>query len=255
VFRGILTEAQQTVLELLSRVGEVRTFYLAGGTALTLHLGHRRSRDFGFFHGKDFLPQDLLSSLREARPVRVLQEATGTLMVMLREVPTSFFRYDYPLLRPLHESPWSLSVADPEDIAAMKPAALAGRGSRKDFVDLYVYTRNVAPLEQIFSCFREKYRGVSVDPYHLVRSLTFFEDAEGETMPEMLVPVAGETSPPSSAPRRPACSEPFPRNRSGELTPEGPTRKSRARPRMGAVSPARRRLARSPRWRPRGRKT
>jgi len=188
VFRDILTEAQQIVLELLSRVGEVRTFYLAGGTALALHLGHRRSGDFDFFRGKDFLPQDLLSSLRETGMVRVLQEATGTLTVMLREVPTSFFRYDYPLLRPLHESPWSLSLADPEDIAAMKLAALAGRGSRKDFVDLYVYTREVAPLEQTFSRFREKYRGVAVDPYQLVRSLTFFEDAEAEPMPDMLVP-------------------------------------------------------------------
>ena len=120
MFRDILAEAQQIVLELLSRVGEVRTFYLAGGTALALHLGHRRSGDFDFFRGKDFLPQDLLSSLRETGMVRVLQEATGTLTVMLREVPTSFFRYDYPLLRPLHESPWSLSLADPEDIAAMK---------------------------------------------------------------------------------------------------------------------------------------
>ncbi len=190
MFRDILAEAQQIVLELLSRVGEVRTFYLAGGTALALHLGHRRSGDFDFFRGKDFLPQDLLSSLRETGMVRVLQEATGTLTVMLREVPTSFFRYDYPLLRPLHESPWSLSLADPEDIAAMKLAALAGRGSRKDFVDLYVYTREVAPLEQTFSRFREKYRGVSVDAYHLVRSLTFFEDAEAEPMPEMLVPLA-----------------------------------------------------------------
>jgi hypothetical protein len=189
VFRDILTEAQQTVLELLNHVGELSTFYLAGGTALALHLGHRRSRDFDFFRGKDFLPQDLLSSLREAGTLRVLQEATGTLTVMLHEVPVSF-RYDYPLLRPLHQSPWGVSLADPEDIAAMKLAALAGRGSRKDFVDLYIYTREVAPLEQTFARFREKYRGVSFDSYHLVRSLTFFEDAEAETMPEVLVPVA-----------------------------------------------------------------
>lgn len=190
MFRGVLTEAQQTLLELLSRVSEARTFYLAGDTALALHLGHRRSRDFDFFRGKDFLPQDLLSLLRETGDIRVLQEATGSLTVMLREVPTSFFRYDYPLLRPLHESPWGLNLADPEDIAAMKLAALAGRGSRKDFVDLYFYTREVAPLERTFARFREKYRGVSVDPYHLVRSLTFFEDAEVETMPDMLVPLA-----------------------------------------------------------------
>jgi hypothetical protein len=150
VFPAILTEAQQTALELLSRLGEARTFYLAGGTALALHLGHRRSRDFDFFRAKEFMPQDLLSSLREAGPVRVLQEAAGTLTVVLREVPTSFFRYDYPLLRPTHESPWGMNLADPEDIAATKLAALAGRGSRKDFVDLYVYTRKIAPLEQTY---------------------------------------------------------------------------------------------------------
>jgi len=168
----------------------VRTFYLAGDTALALHLGHRRSRAFDFFRSKDFLPQGLLSALRETGTARVLQEATGTLTVMLCEVPISFFRYDYPLLRPLDESPWGLSLADAEDIAAMKLAALAGRGSRKDFVDLYFYTREVAPLEQTFSRFREKYRGISVDPYHLVRSLTFFEDAEAEMMPDLLVPLA-----------------------------------------------------------------
>lgn len=52
-------------------------------------------------------------------------------------------------------------MADPRDIAAMKLAALAGRGSRKDFVDLYVYSRQVAPLEEAFAAFREKYRGLS----------------------------------------------------------------------------------------------
>mgnify|MGYP001588226550 CR=1 FL=1 len=150
MFREILTESQQTLLELLSRIPEVRTFYLAGGTALALYLGHRRSRDFDFFRPKEFAPQDLLSVLRE----------TGEL--------------------------------DPEDIAAMKLAALAGRGSRKDFVDLYFHARQVVPLERVFELFREKYRGVSVDPYHLLRSLTFFDDADAEAMPELLTEVTWE---------------------------------------------------------------
>lgn len=192
MFREILAESQQALLELLSRIPEVRTFYLAGGTALALALGHRRSRDFDFFRPKDFLPQDLLTVLRETGDLSVLQEAAGTLTVTSRGVPISFFRYNYPLLRPLRESPWGLLLADPDDIAAMKLAALAGRGARKDFVDLYFYTREVAPLEQAFARFREKYRGVSVDPYHLLRSLTFFEDAEAEAMPDLLVPVTWE---------------------------------------------------------------
>lgn len=189
MFRDILTESQQTVLELLSRIAEIRTFYLAGGTALALHLGHRRSRDFDFFRGSVFVPQELLGTLRAAGDVQVLQAAAGTLTVSLATVPTSFFHYDYPLLHPLRSTPWSLPIADPEDIAAMKLSAVAGRGSRKDFVDLYVYAREVAPLERVFEQFRAKYRGIRVDPYHLLRSLTFFEDAEAEAMPEVVRPV------------------------------------------------------------------
>ncbi len=189
MFREVLTESQQALLELLSRIPEVRTFYLAGGTALALQLGHRRSRDFDFFRPKEFAPQDLLSALRETAELDVLFEAAGTLTVSLRDVPASFFRYDYPLLRLPHESPWSLLVADSEDIAAMKLAALAGRGSRKDFVDLYFYANQIAPLEQTFERFQEKYRGVSMDPYHLLRSLTFFDDAEAEAMPDLMAGV------------------------------------------------------------------
>lgn len=122
----------------------------------------------------------------------MLQAAAGTLTVVCRGVPVSFFHYDYPLLRPLHASPWSVSMADPHDIAAMKIAAVAGRGSRKDFVDLHAYARSVAPLDEAFARFREKYRGVAVDAYHLLRSLTFFEDAEREPMPEMLTAVSWE---------------------------------------------------------------
>jgi len=127
VFREILADSQQGLLEQLSRLGEVRTFYLAGGTALALYLGHRRSRDFNFFRDTEFLPQDLLARLREAGEPIVLQAAAGTLSVMLGAVPTSFFHYGYPLLRPLTESPWGLPLAAPEDIAAMNEGLGAGR--------------------------------------------------------------------------------------------------------------------------------
>ena len=71
----------------------------------------------------------------------------------------------------------------------MKLAAVAGRGSRKDFVDLYVYAHEIARLHQVLARFRNKYRGVTVDPYHVLRSLTFFEDAEAEAMPDLLIGV------------------------------------------------------------------
>ena len=82
-----------------------------------------------------------------------------------------------------------MPIADPDDIAAMKLAAVAGRGSRKGFVDLYVYAHEIAPLEHGLATFRDKYRGVNVDSYHVLRSLTFFDDAEAEAMPDLLIPV------------------------------------------------------------------
>jgi len=72
MFPEILTGPQQDALELLSRIPQVRTFYLAGGTALALHLGHRRSRDFDFFQAQDFVPQDLVSALRDGDGIEVL---------------------------------------------------------------------------------------------------------------------------------------------------------------------------------------
>ena len=186
MFRDILTGAQQSVLELLSQIPEIRSFYLAGGTALALHLGHRHSRDFDFFRSKEFRPQDLLSHIGQVGEIDLLQETAGTLTVSLRGVPTSFFHYGYPLLRPLHETPWAVGLAHADDIAAMKLAALAGRGSRKDFVDLYFYCREGARLEEVFGLFREKYRGLTVDSYHLLRSVAFFDDAEAEVMPDLI---------------------------------------------------------------------
>lgn len=186
MFPAILTEAQQSALGLLSRLTEVRRFYLAGGTGLALHLGHRRSRDFDFFSAREFSPQDLLSVIRVAGEIQVLQEAAGTLTVRIASIPTSFFHYDYPLLLPLHGSPWDIHLADPADIATMKLWAIAGRGSRKDFVDLHAYVRAREGLEGVFERFRQKYRGITVDPYHLTRSLSYFDDAEAEPMPDML---------------------------------------------------------------------
>ncbi len=140
MLRDILTGAQQTVLELLSRTAEVRSLYLAGGTAFALHLGHRRSRAFDFFRPKEFVPQDLVSARPLVTPGGEPPELTES--QLLRCGPASqpsLPRGDYPLIRPLHESPWGLSLGDSEDIAAMRLAAIASRGPRKDFIGLCVY--------------------------------------------------------------------------------------------------------------------
>jgi hypothetical protein len=108
--------------------------------------------------------------------------------VTLLGVTTSFFAYRYPLLDPPDTTPWGVGLAGLRDLAAMKLEAAGGRGSRKDFVDLYFLCQRF-DLRDIFRFFSEKYRGAGADPYHRLRALAHFDDAEAEPMPEMLTPV------------------------------------------------------------------
>jgi hypothetical protein len=164
---------------------------LAGGTALALHLGHRLSVDFDFFRPEPFLPQHLLQQLPTPPPVRVLQEETNTLTVLFHDVKTSFFSYRPGILRPLvtHDA-LPFPLASIPDIAAMKLAAIAGRGARKDFVDIYVICRECFPLQEAITYLQTKFTEQEYDPYHILRSLTYFDDAEAEPMPQLLRPIA-----------------------------------------------------------------
>ena len=179
----ILTEQQQKVLELLAPIVEEKNFYLAGGTALAIQLHHRRSIDFDFFTDQSFNPSLLLAQLP---PSNVLQEAAGTLTVLLDGVKVSFFSFPYPLLSVLKKSE-KISLADITDIAAMKISAIAGRGSRKDFIDLFCIATMKYSLAECLTMFEKKFSAHTTDRYHLLRSVTYFADAEEEVMPEMLI--------------------------------------------------------------------
>ena len=91
----------------------------------------------------------------------------------------SFLGVGYELLQPpFTHGEGLIPLASTDDIAAMKLAAVASRGSRKDFVDLWVLVSRKASLEHYLECYRSKYR--SHDIGHVVRSLVFFDDADRE---------------------------------------------------------------------------
>jgi hypothetical protein len=166
----------------------LREFYLAGGTALALRHGHRRSIDFDFFQPNDFDAQELALVLEHAfGDVERLPSGAQTLYVRLFHVTTSLFRYPYPLLQPVTQTPWGFGLASDADIAAMKIEAIAGRGSRKDFVDLRVLCAAGLSLDAAFDLFDQKYGTGRTDRYHRLRALGYFEDAEREPMPDLLI--------------------------------------------------------------------
>jgi hypothetical protein len=182
-----LPKAQQELLARLSRAEWTAFFYLAGGTALALHIGHRRSIDFDFFSATEFDQSKLGNRLAAMGKVMRLAESEGTLHCTLDGIKLSFFHYPHPLCRAIE---WQkLHIASILDIAVMKLEAIAGRGNKKDFVDLYFILQRFN-LTELLQKHEQKYGPDWSNRYHLLKSLIYFADAEQDPMPELLQPVS-----------------------------------------------------------------
>ena len=164
---------------------------LAGGTGLALKMGHRISIDFDFFRTEGMDISALHRSLISIDTYETLQESEGTLTVLIRDVKMSFFQVRDPFIFET-ESYLFFSVADPREIALMKLVAIANRGSKKDFVDLYTILRDGPILQDYMAWLPEKYGSERINTYHILKSLMYFDDAEEEPLPEMLEPFRWE---------------------------------------------------------------
>ncbi|HXY39575.1 MAG TPA: nucleotidyl transferase AbiEii/AbiGii toxin family protein [Vicinamibacteria bacterium] len=181
---GVLGASQKTVLQQIGPFARLAGFYLAGGTGLALQLGHRRSVDFDWFRKETVGdPLQLASEITAAGiPFEPAATERGTLHGTVSRVRVSFIEYRYPLLKPPLEPSPDLYLASAEDIAAMKLAAVAQRGSRRDFVDVYALGQ-VLGLQPMLGSYQRKY-GVR-DVGHLLVALTYFDDADREPMPAL----------------------------------------------------------------------
>lgn len=154
-------------------------FALGGGTSLALRFGHRMSVDLDFFTTEEFSPEEILSGLPRALTPTVLGKATGSLTLESSGVKVEFLRHAYPLLEGPEciESIYLLSLAD---VTAMKLNAIANRGSKKDFYDLFRILDEMR-LPDALNLFEQKYQ--NTDRFVAIRSLGWFEEAEGEPDP------------------------------------------------------------------------
>lgn len=153
-------------------------FYLAGGTALALELGHRISLDFDFYIEGEFDPETLLQDFQKhSKNVQLIREAKNTLILSIDNIEVSLFSYPYPLISPLIKIP-EVNLASMEDICAMKIVAIIQRGTKRDFIDIYFLTKRFA-LERVFTLAQKKYKGL-FNKYLALQALTYFTDADKE---------------------------------------------------------------------------
>ena len=173
----------QHTLELLEKLTEPLQqlgFYLAGETALSLRLGHRISVDLDFFKAGEFVVEEIIELARSmTKEVRIVNQSKYSLALEADQTKLEFLRYDNEQLEEL-ERVEGVCLCSFIDNALMKLSALVGRGAKKDFADIAKIIATI-PLSDLLEKFSLKYP--ETDPFVVVKSLTYFEDAELEPDP------------------------------------------------------------------------
>lgn len=181
MYLEVLNQERRELLLLLRAFRD--DFYLAGGTALALQLGHRKSQDYDLFRAEKFDERQLLARVRDAfqgHDLRIVQQAWQTLDVLVDQVKVSFFYDPYPPLGKLLElEDGNLRLASVVDIGCMKLSAITSRASYKDFVDLYFILQTVSLPELLRRC-REKIP--ALDTNLVLKSLVYFGDVQEEKL-------------------------------------------------------------------------
>ena len=154
---------------------------LVGGTALALQLGHRRSVDLDFFGTIPQESNEILDILRENHKVTIVKESKNIHIYLIDGVKVDIVNYQYNWIDGSVTDD-GICLAGVKDIAAMKIAAIIGRGTKKDFIDLYFLLKKYS-LQELLDLYLQKYPDGSL--FIAIKSLSYFEDAEADPMPLM----------------------------------------------------------------------
>ncbi len=187
-----ISPAMRRVLQGFGQMSLSHEFYLAGGTALALQIGHRISVDLDFFSATQDIPalaEPLRAALQPFAPV-LADSAWGNLVFLAENARVGFYGYGYELVAPMVEADGT-KLASVADIALMKMDALLSRASRKDFHDLYAICQSMT-LRSLLDLAPKKYPSIRDFEAQVAHHLVYFERAERETSLPLLEPVEWE---------------------------------------------------------------
>lgn len=188
MYYEILKSESYELLKKICEINELKNFYMVGGTSLSLQLKLRDSFDFDFCTKEIFNNEILLEKLKDTGNVEILQNYEGTLDLIINGVQVSFFYFPNKRIGELVDTDMeNLKLGSVLDICLMKIVAIGGRGSKKDFFDLYnIMKIKKYPLDLIAKSLAQKY-GKKVNYLNMIMGLSYFEDAEKEILPKVYV--------------------------------------------------------------------
>ncbi|MBI2611582.1 nucleotidyl transferase AbiEii/AbiGii toxin family protein [Candidatus Gottesmanbacteria bacterium] len=175
----ILFKPQQQLFQKLNFFTD--EYYMAGGTALALQIGHRTSLDFDIYSKSRFERNTIYNLLKNHFAEKDIIPVTltkNTFIGKIDNINLSVFYYQYPLLKNPQKTT-SIALASLEDIASMKLIAIIQRPAKRDYIDVY-YLLKTFSIDEMFSFASQKYQ--NFNPYLALRALSYFEDIEKESL-------------------------------------------------------------------------
>ena len=162
-----------------------RDTYLAGGTAIALQLGHRKSLDLDFFTDTEFVESQWQQKLEKDIGFKLMQKDWQTLIGEIDGIKFSLFYYKYPLIEKSVEF-YGTILASLEDLSAIKLDTVISRGTKRDLIDIYFLAQKFG-LSKMFDFYDKKYGNFEEMELMIKKSLVYFDDAEKDEDPQMLV--------------------------------------------------------------------
>ncbi len=172
----VLTEEQRKLLPLISAFSN--DYYLVGGTAISLHIGHRRSIDFDLFTTQDIKRKNIRNLIERSgfAVSDILYEAFDQIHIVINSVKITFFKFPHKIVHPI-DFDGIIKIPKLLDLAAMKTYALGGRAKWKDYVDLYFILKDHHDLKEISARAGEVF-GAYFNEKLFREQLCFFEDID-----------------------------------------------------------------------------
>lgn len=182
LFYKAIDAATLELLTKLQKIPLLKDTRLVGGTALAIQIGHRKSVDIDLFGNIKGDELSLSKKLQEIGTTQIIRNTENIHIYLVKGIKVDIVNYHYPWLgKPVVQDGHIL--AGQKDIAAMKLSAVTGRGSKKDFIDIYYLLKKYS-LSEMMSFYLAKYHDGS--EFMVLKSITYFSDADADKDPVML---------------------------------------------------------------------
>ncbi len=175
----LLPKTKELLLTLIDDCPFLKNYVLVDGSALSLHLCHRKSEDLDFFtYGDAFSKQEILNYIKNFNQKEVINQSNEQIDVLLNGVKVTFFNARWSFLKPNTKE--NFNLASLEQIAAIKVNVLFLRAKYRDYYDLYFLAKEAMSLREIFKSSEKVVEGVTYKLF--ITALLYVDDIEDDAI-------------------------------------------------------------------------